>query len=326
MDSLEPKKLALIRILQILHEHSDETHPLKQEEIANYLEKDYGISVERKAVGRNLSLLKEAGYEIETAKGGSYLKSRLFSDAELRLLIDGVLSSKHVSSAYSTSIMDRLVKLSNKRFKGHVKHIYSVNAWSKTSNEALFSTIDLVDEAIDKERKMIFDYNKYGADKKLRKVSSHTVSPYQLIVKNQHYYLMAYSEKWQDIVFFKLDRITNATILSEKILPIRSLDGYKNGVDYEKISSALPYLYAEDIERVELIVSEIVIDDIIEWFGDGVKIESYQDKYKVTLKVSLRAMEYWALQYLNCVEVLSPSILREKLRIDLKNGITKYEN
>ena len=54
MESFEPKKLALIRILQILREHSDYKHPLLQEEIANYLEKEYGIVIERKAVGFGL--------------------------------------------------------------------------------------------------------------------------------------------------------------------------------------------------------------------------------------------------------------------------------
>lgn len=35
MDSLEPKKLALLRILQIFKDYSDYNHPLKQEDIAN---------------------------------------------------------------------------------------------------------------------------------------------------------------------------------------------------------------------------------------------------------------------------------------------------
>ena len=54
MNSLEPKKLALLRILQILHKYSDCDHPLKQEDIAKYLLNDYGIAVERKAIGRKL--------------------------------------------------------------------------------------------------------------------------------------------------------------------------------------------------------------------------------------------------------------------------------
>ena len=49
MSSLEPKKLALLRIWQILLKHSDSDHPLKQEDIISYLDRDYGIKMERKA-------------------------------------------------------------------------------------------------------------------------------------------------------------------------------------------------------------------------------------------------------------------------------------
>ena len=59
MNSLEPKKLALIRILQILHKHSDADHPLTQDEIASYLLNDYGIELERKAIGKNIAILRD---------------------------------------------------------------------------------------------------------------------------------------------------------------------------------------------------------------------------------------------------------------------------
>ena len=62
MDSMEPKKLALIRVLEILQKYSDEKHPLTQDDILSRLNREYGIVLERKAVGRNLSLLREAGY------------------------------------------------------------------------------------------------------------------------------------------------------------------------------------------------------------------------------------------------------------------------
>ena len=48
MNNFEPKKLALIRILDILKFYSDVDHPLTQEEIIDYLESDYGIVIERK--------------------------------------------------------------------------------------------------------------------------------------------------------------------------------------------------------------------------------------------------------------------------------------
>ena len=46
----ESKKLALIRIAQILHDYSDEKHPLSQEDIVRLLERDYNLTVARKAV------------------------------------------------------------------------------------------------------------------------------------------------------------------------------------------------------------------------------------------------------------------------------------
>ena len=75
MGNFEPKKLALIRIWDILKEHSDCNHPLTQQYISKYLEDDYGINIERKAISRNISLLKEAGIEIESRRAGCYLEN-----------------------------------------------------------------------------------------------------------------------------------------------------------------------------------------------------------------------------------------------------------
>ena len=150
MESFEPKKLALIRIWQILKEYSDYNHPMTQEDISRHLENDYGIVIERKAISRNISLLKEAGVEIESRRAGSYLEYRDFEDAELHMLIDGVLSSKHITARHSKDLIERLCRLSNKYFKSSVKHIFSVNDWSKTDNQALVYNIELIDTAIEK--------------------------------------------------------------------------------------------------------------------------------------------------------------------------------
>ena len=48
------------------------------------------------------------------------------------------------------------------------------------------------------------------------------------------------------------------------------------------------------------------------------------DKIIVTVKVSLNAMEYWAMQYLNNVEILSPTSLRERIVKNVKAASEKY--
>ena len=111
MDSMEPKKLALIRVLEILQKYSDEKHPLTQDDILSRLNREYGIVLERKAVGRNLSLLREAGYEIVSTGAGCYLSEREFEDSELQLLIDGVLASKHINPTHSKELIEKFQHL-----------------------------------------------------------------------------------------------------------------------------------------------------------------------------------------------------------------------
>ncbi len=323
--SIEPKKLAPLRILQILEEYTDYDHPLTQEEIVNYLDKDYGLMVERKLVGRNLSILKEAGYDIESDRRGSYLAERPFEDSELRLLIDGVLSSRYITARHSKDLIQKLCGLSNKYFLSHVKHICSVNDWSKTDNSALFYSIEVIDTAIEEGKQIAFHYNKYGADKKLHKTSEQRVSPYQLILHNQRYYLVSCNEKHKNLGHYRLDRITEIRLLDEPATPLKSLPGHEFGIDYHDYATSLPYMYADKPEVVDFLADETVVDQIVDWFGDNARIARQGDKLHVTVKASPLAMEYWAMQYLNHVEVLSPASLRTRIRENLQRGLGKYK-
>ncbi len=325
MDSLEPKKLALIRILQIFQQYSDFDHPLKQEDISDILERDYGIVIERKAIGRNISLLKEAGIAIESKRSGSYLEERDFEDSELRLLIDSVLSSKHITAKHSKNLIEKLSRLSNKYFKSHIKNVHSVNDWSKTENLALFFNIEIIDEAIANSKQIKYTYNKYGVDKKLHRTSTHSVSPYSLILHNQKYYLMGYHHGWGKVIFHRLDKLTGMEITEKPATPIKTLPDYKNGIDYKELSSALPYMYTDKRERIEFVADSVIVDQIVDWFGYDIRIdEQDENTVKVSLKASPNAMFHWAMQYVEFVEVKSPAHLRDRIKATLENAREKY--
>lgn len=323
-NSFEPTKLALVRILQILEQYSDFDHPLKQQDIIDYLDKDYGIVIERKAIGRNLSLLKEAGYDIASDRRGSYLAERTFDDSELRMLIDGVLASRHITAKHSKELIERLCSLSNKYFRSHVKNIWSVNEWSKTDNQALFYNIEIIDAAIEQGKQIAFCYNKYGADKKLHKTSDQRATPYQMILRNQRYYLIACNEKWKNLGHYRLDCITDIRLTDEPATPLRSLQGHESGIDYKEYATSLPYMFTDKPERVEFLADPGIIDQIVDWFGDNARIGQSGEKLKVSVKVSPMAMEYWAMQYLNFVEILSPASLRTRIAANLEAARGKY--
>lgn len=326
MESFEPKKLALIRIWQILKDYSDFDHPLTQEDIAVKLQNEYGIILERKAISRNISLLKEAGIDIESRRAGSYLECRDFEDSELHMLIDGVLSSKYITAKHSKDIINRLCGLSNKYFRSNVKHIHSVNDWYKTDNQALFYNIELIDTTIEEGKQVHYDYNKYGTDKKLHKSSHQYVTPYLMVLHNQRYYLMAFSEYWGNMVFHRLDRITNMIVVDKKATPIRNVPGYESGINYKELSSTMPYMYTDRPEHIDFIADIGIIDQIIDWFGSDIRIVNADEesKAKVSVKASPKAMVHWAMQYMDHVEITAPESVRNRIRESLQNGIMKY--
>ena len=326
MDNLEPKKLALLRILQILEDETDKEHPYTQAQIIKRLAEKYDITVERKAVGRNLSLLKEAGFGIESTKAGSFFDDRTFEQSELRLLVDSILCSRYINKKHSEDLIEKIVALGGKNFKSHVKHIYSVGKWSKSDNIEFFYNIEISDEAIEKAKQITFHYNKFDETARLKKTYRQIVSPYQMILHNQRYYLMAYNEYWKNMAFYRMDKIPDVEILDKPQTPIKSVPGYKNGIDYKDLATSRPYLYADKAEKIVVACDKALMDDVVDWFGNGVSVrKGNEGQIVVTLYASKDAMLYWALQYGKRAKVLEPEDLVQKIKQTLEDVLKSYE-
>ena len=184
MYAKQPKKLMIINILDILRRYTDKEHRLSQKEIAEILKNEYNMQADRKAIKRNLMNLIDFGYEIEysetirmtpNAKTGemeeNYILSdfylrREFDDSELRLLIDSLLFSRHIPYSQCKALVEKLEGLSNIYFHSRVKHIATLPN-DKTDNKQIFLNIELLDEAISHNRKVVFKYAEYGTDKKM---------------------------------------------------------------------------------------------------------------------------------------------------------------
>ena len=145
-----------------------------------------------------------------------------------------------------------------------------------------------------------------------------------MILHNQRYYLICGNEKWKTIGHYRLDRITDIRLTDEPATPLRSLAGHENGIDYREYATSLPYMFTDKPESIEFLAENSVVDQIVDWFGDNARIQPYGDKLKVYVKASPNAMEYWAMQYLNFVEILSPVSLRERIAKNLESAREKY--
>ena len=154
----QPKKMLIMNILDILKRYTDEDHRLSQKEIMDILEREYDMKVERKAVKRNLLNLIDYGYHVEYSESVRINKKgeeeivytdwyleRDFSDAELRLLIDSLLFSRHIPYSQCKMLIEKLENLSNRYFKSRVKHIQTLPD-NELPNRQLFYTIEILDQ------------------------------------------------------------------------------------------------------------------------------------------------------------------------------------
>ena len=346
----QPKKMLVMNILDILRKYTDEDHRLSQKDIIEILKTEYGMTADRKAVRRNLTNLMEAGYEIEYSESirmtpnpktgkleenvvtSDYYLVREFTDAELRLLIDGLLFSKHVPYAQCKELVEKLEGLSNKYFRARVKHIRTLPDRSN-ENKQLFYTIEVLDEAITRGRQVSFRYLTYGLDKKLHprtdkdgNAREYIINPYQIAAANGRYYLICNLDGKEDVANYRLDRISEIRLLDSPAKPAKQVKGLEHGVDLPKHMAEHIYMFQDESDTVEFRFKKYIINDVMDWFGNDVKItDAPGDEATARVRVNLEAMRHWAMQYGRHVKVISPQKLVNTVAADLKEAIENYK-
>ena len=366
MSDIHPKKLVILYILDILQKYTDEEHRLSQKEIQNILKREYEMTVDRKAVKRNLLNLIEYGSNIEyrevsrkdifrkkdsvSYKGTSdfadkeiseddllwtdfYLKQK-FTNEELRLLIDSLLFSKHIPYSQAKELIKKLESLSNIYFKSCSQYIYPLPV-ERTDNKQVFYNIAILDDAIRKKKKVLFEYAEYHTDKKMHlkkredgSVREYIITPYQMAVQEGKYYLICNYDKYDDISNYRVDRIRNIQVLEEKGKPFETLkwSGHQP-MNLNEYMKEHVYMYSSENAFVKFRIVKAMISDVIDLFGKGVNFSEETDTHvSVSVHVNERAAEQFAKNYAPDVVILQPKRLRDKLRDDLKKSWEAYED
>ena len=344
------KKLLIMNILDILKTRTDENHTLSQADIAEILQKEYDMSVDRKTIRRNLMDLIECGYNIEYSESIRMVKNREtgemeestimsdfylereFTDSELRLLIDSLLFSKHIPQKQCYKMIEKLEHLSSKYFQSKVKHIKTVSGSNAIENKQLFYTIEVLDEAISRKRQVEFTYNNYGTDKKLHPrldedglPKRQIVNPYQMAAANGRYYLICNYDQHNNVVYCRLDRITDIILLETPQKPARSIPELKGGLDLPKHMAEHLYMFPGKSERVVFQARKYLVNDLIDWFGKDIQFsDETEEEITAVVRVNLDSMRLWALQYALHVRILEPVELREQVKTDIKTSFEYY--
>lgn len=340
----QPKKMMALCILDILNTYTDAEHRMSQKEIAQKLKSDYDMDTDRKTLRRNLENLIDFGCDIEFTKTVRVKKDGAveelatdwyinhdFTDSELRLLIDSLLFSGQVPSSQKKKLINKLQKLSSKYFRTRTNHIHSLPEVTST-NKQLFYTIEVLDEAISKHKKVSINLGNYDTNGKLHprktnegKNKEYRVNPYQIVAASGRYYLVCNYDGFDSITNSRLDRILNIKICDESVRQAKELPGFEQGFNLPKHMAEHIYMTYGESVKVRFRCKLDFLVQVFDWFGNGVQFANTTDTHTECLvTVNENAMEYWCLQFCKSVEVLAPESLRKRLLENAESMLEMY--
>ncbi len=327
---IENKKASILLILKVLEEYSDEDHFLTQQDIINKVDELYGIELERKSVAFSISLLQELDYDInKSPRGGYALLSRSFNNSEIRYIVDSLFSSKSISGKQAAELSKKLNSCLSRYQREDYNFIYKGNEINRSENKELFYTLELIEEAKRRGKRLSFQYLTFDENgKPYTKMDGYRyiVSPYYSANSNGRYFLICnYREKYRAITWFRIDYMLNPKIEDEwPLKPIESLEGVKDFDIAKYLNDNIYLLDGKVIKATFLLEQSSYVQFVIDWFGKNARTYSKDGKLYADIKCNESALFYWYMQYSECVTILSPQSLIERAKTEAERIIAKY--
>lgn len=324
------QKIRILFVLDILKRLSDEAHPITAEDICAELEK-LGLEAERKAIYADISALGEYGFDIIKSgyPRGFFLGAREFEEPEIYILADAVRTAKFISPVKTRELVGKLDSfLSVSRRAQREARVY-FSADTKCENEEIFYSIDKISGAVASGKKIEFDYvsRRLSDDRTAEKAVKHMkISPYALVWRDDHYYVLGNYEKYDNIIHLRLDRIHSVEITKEKSRHFSEVSAYKDTFDVADYTEKLFSMHGGRVEEIELFCSADMTEQVFDRFGESIFIKNVSKNgfgFSVKAAVS-EALVTWVMNYGSKIRVISPQELVQMVTDRAKAVLDMY--
>lgn len=330
---MQTSKLKTLYIYKFLENYSDENNPISTTELIKMLS-DNGLKCERKSIYADIDALKEMGCDIisvTSPKRGFVMATRKFELPEVRLLIDAVTSAGFITPNKTKALVEKLESLvSYYQAKNLTSQVYCESE-NKCDNEEIYYVIDTLDDAINENKKVKFTYKRRNIDKLNQKsytTKTFLVSPYALIWKEDHYYLICNNSKYDNLMNLRLDRMSKIEILDEESRDVSEVSEYKNGFNSADYSSKMFNMFSGETSEVSLICDLDLREEIMDRFGAKIPLVAVDiNHFETVINAAISdGLVSWIMQYGNKIKVKSPIFLADMVKEKAKSIIEQYNN
>ncbi len=321
------QKIKILYLMKILLENTDDEYGMTMAELLSAL-KNVGIETERKTVYDDIEVLRAFGLDIEMRKEKNvryHVVSREFELPELKLLVDSVQASKFITHKKSRELIKKLESFASRYQAQSLQRQVFVSNRIKTMNESIYYTVDYLHEAISNNSKIAFQYFEWNEkkEKQLRhNGKKYVISPWALTWDDENYYLIAYDGEAEIIKHYRVDKMVNLKILTEK----REGEMFFRDFDMAVYSNKTFGMYRGEEELVTLRCKNNLSGVIVDRFGQDVLFRKVDDEhFEVSVKVSVSPLFLsWVLNFGVDILIVSPHSVKDKFITLLKNTLEQY--
>ena len=298
----------LLLILKCLHDKTDEDHLVSIKDINEYLATQ-NLDADRKTISECVSELIRVGYDIccvRSTQNRYYMRSRPFTLAEVKVLVDAVQSSRFIPEKQSMELIEKLSTLVG-TYKGDIlKRQLYIGSRVKANNTNLPNYVEMIQKAIISNRKISFSYFDYNAQKeKVLKQDGkiYIFSPLSLIWNNDMYYVVGCGDYYKNKVLkFRLDRMTDFEILDSE--RVDTPNDFSVSDFFDKEFSMM----SGNVSTVELLCENNLMDSVIDKFGERVRTEVVDSKhFKAIVDVKVSGLFFgWVFASRGAMRIIGP--------------------
>lgn len=346
------QKYKSLLVWDILLKKSDEDHALRLKDIQEHLA-HYGISAERHSIKRDIDdilavLNKEIdfdldeleieerdllGYEVEydASLHGYKVSRRPYDFEELRLLAECVRSSKFISKTQEGHLLAAIEGLcSEYQIEELQNEVYLVGR-SKTTNKHIMGAMLTVNQAIRKNKKISFRYQKFTIQDRTqqvdrRKGALYTISPFKLIISDGYYYVLAWDSRRAKTMTYRLDRMKGVEILDTP----REGNLEFSKINMETYTQEHFGMFSGEKKRVSLRFTNNLLDTIVDRFGTGADVFYRPDDethFVVSADVAISDQFYgWLCGFRKMAKIISPPDVAADFQKFMSDIQGKYES
>ena len=196
----------------------------------------------------------------------------------------------------------------------------------KTNNRGVLNNIAAIHEAMSRHidgqphtpEKITFQYLKYAVgdmNKQVerRKGARYTISPFQLLINDGNYYLLAYDDRYQDMRTYRVDRMKDIRFTGE---PRDGEEEFKQ-IDLRTYTKRVFSMYGGEERLVQIRFINPLLDAVVDRFGTkDVQYGKHDEThFVVTAKVEISDQFFgWILGFGKKAKILYPDAVLDQFR------------